>query len=100
MRSFVLRRVKAKLYHVLMGEEKCTLDLAFDFIPLSYDWVLKRLEGVERRIENLLGLGVSITLALPVAARVVTHGEGLHLTQYLISPLAQSSSSFLCRVQD
>ena len=71
-----------------------SLDHAYSLVPYSYDWVLKRLEGVERRIEGLMGLGLSVTLSLPVAARVVSRGQ-LSLHEYLIWHVAVIAVLFL-----
>ena len=43
------------------GDEFPSLDLAYEFIIPSYDWALRRLDAVERRIESLIVIVTATT---------------------------------------
>ena len=43
------------------------IDLAFPFARDSYEWAAKRFDAMDSRIQTILGLGMSLTLAAPVA---------------------------------
>ena len=49
-----------------------SINLAYEIVLPSYDWALRRLQSVEKRIEGLLRLIVTITLAFPVVAAVTS----------------------------
>ena len=59
--------------NVMKDTDKETLELAYEMIVPAYDWSLRRLSSVERRIERLIALIVIVTAALPVA--VMTLGQ-------------------------
>ena len=44
------------------------VDLAYEFVRPSYDWVQRRLEAVDNRVQMLMAFAASITLAIPVLA--------------------------------
>lgn len=52
-------------------EEWPRVDLAYEFVLPSYGWAIKRLDAIDGRIQALQALIVSVTLAVPVFARVV-----------------------------
>lgn len=43
-----------------------SVNLAYDFVKPSYDWLQNRLDAVNRRIEFLLTFSASITIAIPI----------------------------------
>ena len=47
-------------------KEYPSLELGYQFVFHSYDWMLKRLEAVEDRIQRLLVYGTTITVGFPV----------------------------------
>lgn len=44
------------------------VDLAYDIALNSYEWATKRFDAIDARIQTILGVGISLTLAVPVAA--------------------------------
>ena len=49
-----------------------SLNLAYEVSLLTYDWAIRRLQDVERRIDNLLIVGLSGTVALPIIAQATS----------------------------
>lgn len=45
--------------------------LAYDFVSLSYPWILQRLDAVDSRIQTLQAFAASVTLAAPLLAASV-----------------------------
>lgn len=43
-----------------------SVDLAYEFVALSYDWAQRRFEFIERRIHTLLAFTATLTLGVPV----------------------------------
>ena len=62
-----------------------SLDLAYDVSLLTYDWAIRRLQAVERRIDNLLALGLTGTVTLPVIARLTVR-EATSITDFATPP--------------
>lgn len=50
------------------SDEYKSLELAYEFVVPSQDWAIRRLEAVERRIDNLTRFIITITLALGASA--------------------------------
>ena len=46
-----------------------SVDLAYDFVKLSYDWMVTRLEAINSKMQGLLMFSVTITVAIPVIAK-------------------------------
>ena len=42
-----------------------SVDLAYEFVAPSYDWIQRRFESVERRIQTFLAFTATLTLGLP-----------------------------------
>lgn len=42
-----------------------SVDLAYEFVAPSYDWIQSRFESVERRIQTFLAFTATLTLGLP-----------------------------------
>lgn len=42
-----------------------SVDLAYEFVAPSYDWIQRRYESVERRIQTFLAFTATLTLGLP-----------------------------------
>lgn len=57
----------------LNGEEAQfpSVELAYEFVKPSYDWMLIRFEAVNNKIQNLLTFAVSITAALPLFTKAI-----------------------------
>jgi hypothetical protein len=51
---------------VLMAADGKVLDLAYQIAVSSYDWAAKRFDAIDARIQTVLGVGLSVTLAIPV----------------------------------
>ena len=49
-----------------------SIDLAYEIVLPSYDWAIRRLQVVEQRIEGLLRLTTTATIAIPVIAFATT----------------------------
>lgn len=43
------------------------VDLAYPLALESYEWAAKRFDTLDSRIQTILGLGISLTLAVPIA---------------------------------
>ena len=67
--------------------EKDTLVLAYDMIVPTYDWSLRRVASVEKRIDRLIALIVIVTVAFPVAVMALSD-EGSISTSVLSLTLA------------
>ena len=48
-------------------EFNSSLELAYGFVFCSYEWMLKRLESIENRIQNFLIFASTVTLGVPLA---------------------------------
>ena len=46
-----------------------SVDLAYPLAVQSYDFMVKRIDAMEARIHSTIGLGVSLTFAIPVALK-------------------------------
>lgn len=46
-----------------------SVDLAYDFVKPSYDWMITRLETINGKIQELLTFSATITAALPVIVK-------------------------------
>ena len=42
-----------------------SVDLAYEFVAPSYDWIQRRFESVERRIQTFLAFTATLTLGVP-----------------------------------
>ena len=58
-----------------------SIPLAYDFVLPTYDWALRRLESIERRIDILARSAITIALAAPASAFAITRlsGKTFHL---------------------
>lgn len=54
-----------------MSEQYRSLDLAYEYVLPSYDWAVRRSDAVESRIQALLGLITTITLAAVAFVRAI-----------------------------
>lgn len=76
-----------------MGEENknepelYSLELAYDFVMPSYNWMLQRLESVERRLQGLLLYFATLTFAIPVATIAIA-GDSKTLNGLGWAPIA------------
>jgi hypothetical protein len=48
-----------------------SVDLAFDFVRPSYDWMITRLDTINGKIQELLSFSATLTAALPVIAKAI-----------------------------
>ena len=48
-----------------------SVNLAYEFVAPSYDWIQRRYESVERRIQTFLAFTATLTLGLPTLMIVV-----------------------------
>ena len=57
-----------------------SVDLAYEFVAPSYDWIQRRFESVERRIQTFLAFTATLTLGVPALMAALfdspTHGFG------------------------
>lgn len=49
-----------------------SLDLAFELVPASYDWMLRRMDALERRIDSLLLFIATLTFAIPTVTIAIS----------------------------
>ena len=58
-----------------------SISLAYHFVLPTYDWALRRLESIERRIDLLARTTITIALAAPASAFAITRlsGKTFHL---------------------
>ena len=50
-----------------MSKDKPALDRAYDLTVPAQDWMINRLASVEQRIDGILALVITVTIALPIA---------------------------------
>ena len=48
-----------------------SVDLAYEFVKPSYDWMLNRIEAVNNKIQGLLTLATAITFAMPIFTKAI-----------------------------
>ena len=48
-----------------------SVDLAYDFVKSSYDWMVTRFEAINSKIQGLLTFAATITAALPIIAKAI-----------------------------
>lgn len=48
-----------------------SVELAYEFVKPSYDWMLSRFETANNKIQNLLTFAASITAALPLFTKAI-----------------------------
>jgi hypothetical protein len=48
-----------------------SVDLAYDFVKPSYDWMVTRFEAINSKIQGLLTFSVTITAAIPVIVKSI-----------------------------
>ena len=53
---------------------KTSLDLAFHFVPRSYEWATSRIQAVERRADSTITWVVSVNLAFVAVVAAVLKG--------------------------
>ena len=61
----------------MKDNDKETLELAYEMIVPAYDWSLRRLSSVEKRIDRLIALIVIVTVAFPIAVMALSQDEPL-----------------------
>ena len=71
-----------------------SLELAYEVSLLTYDWAIRRLQDVERRIDNLLRLGLTGTVAFPIIVVAVTE-DSRNFADYATWPGAVTFLLFL-----
>lgn len=54
-----------------------TLNLAYEMIVPAYDWSLRRIASVEKRIDRLIALIVVVTIVFPVAVMALSRNEAI-----------------------
>jgi len=48
-----------------------SVDLAYEFVKPSYDWMLNRIEAMNSKIQGLLTLATAITAAMPILTKAM-----------------------------
>ena len=48
-----------------------SVDLAYEFVTSSYDWMVTRFEAVNSKIQGLLTFAATITAALPIITKAI-----------------------------
>ena len=55
-------------------ERRNSLDLAHEYIPISYDWMLSRIASIEARVDTLMAQSAAILVAAVVAVTAINEG--------------------------
>ena len=61
--------------NVMKDTDKETLELAYEMIVPAYDWSLRRVSSVEKRIDRLITLIIIVTVAFPIAVMALSQDE-------------------------
>lgn len=61
----------------MQDTDKESLNLAYEMIVPAYDWSLRRIASVEKRIDRLIALIVIVTVAFPLAVMALGDGEAI-----------------------
>ena len=61
----------------MQDTDKESLNLAYEMIVPAYDWSLRRIASVEKRIDRLIALIVIVTVAFPVGVMAVNRSEAI-----------------------
>jgi hypothetical protein len=48
-----------------------SVELAYEFVKPSYDWMLSRLEAINTKIQGLLTFATTLTVAMPIFAKAI-----------------------------
>ena len=82
-----------------MDDSQSSLDLAYEFVRDSYDWMLRRMDALERRIDSLLLFVATLTFAIPTATIALSGSRqplnGLDFTSWHILCAIAASACFL-----
>ena len=62
-----------------------SVNLAYEFVKPSYDWLQNRLDAVNKRIEYLLTFASSITVATPIFAKALNPDINFALWPFIVS---------------
>jgi hypothetical protein len=60
----------------IKDSEYPSVELAYEFVKPSYDWMLSRIEAINSRIQMLLTFATTVTVAVPIFAKAVF--DGIH----------------------
>lgn len=55
-----------------------SVELAYEYVKQSYDWMLNRFDSTNKKIQNLLTFAVTITAAIPLFAKVIFNEIGFN----------------------
>lgn len=55
-----------------------SVELAYEFVKTSYDWMLSRIEAINSKIQGLLTFATTVTVAMPIFAKAVFDGIDFH----------------------
>ena len=88
--------------NVMKDTDKETLELAYEMIVPAYDWSLRRVSSVEKRIDRLITLIVIVTVAFPVAVMALSQDELISTSPLplTLASCAPGSSHIRGRVPD
>ncbi len=68
-----------------------SVDLAYEFVAPSYDWIQRRFESVERRIQTFLAFTATLTLGVPALVIAIEEsaefGSGWFITAMIVAVL-------------
>ena len=59
----------------LSPDDYPSVELIYDFVLPSYDWAVRRLDTLERRIDHILNLLFTLTLAVPVVTIAIAGAD-------------------------
>ncbi len=54
-----------------MEEQYPSVELAYEFVKPSYDWMLNRIEAINSKIQNLITFATTLTAATPILIKAV-----------------------------
>ena len=58
----------------MSNDERNSLDLAHEYIPISYEWMLNRIAAAEARVETLIAQSATVMVAAVVAVTALNKG--------------------------
>ena len=56
-------------------DERGSLDLAHEYIPMSYDWMLSRMASAEARVDTLMAQSAAVLVAAVIVVTALNEGK-------------------------
>ncbi|MFC2035106.1 hypothetical protein ACFLUJ_03170 [Chloroflexota bacterium] len=62
-----------------------SVDLAYEFVKPSYDWMLNRIEAMNSKIQGLLTLATAVTAAMPILIKAMFDNVDFQSVWFIIA---------------